>query len=128
MVRYIGIDYGHKRVGVALSDGEGGFAFPHAVWTQKEALEKIVALVAERGVGAVVIGQSHDLAGVANPIQQKIDDFILKLKEKITIPIHSEPEFYTSAEAEHIQGKTASHDASAAALILKSYFDKQQNQ
>ena len=56
------------------------------------------------------------------------DDLITLLKSvlegELEIPVYLEPEFYTSAEAERVQGKSALTDASAAALILKSYLER----
>ena len=130
-MRLLGIDYGTKRVGVALSDQSGHFAFPHkAVHNDRHLLASLTKLATEQKVGLIVIGDSKNYRGEDNPVMVKIrkfrDELEAKLKEAgLEIKIVSEPELLTSAEAERIQGKTADHDASAAALILKSYIDKQ---
>ena len=49
--------------------------------------------------------------------------FAKSLETELRIPVYMHPEFMTSQEAERIQGKNSMHDASAAALILKSYLD-----
>ena len=51
----------------------------------------------------------------------------IKNLETLGIPIYTHPEFMTSLEAERLQGKNDMHDASAAALILKSYLDVKNN-
>ena len=58
-----------------------------------------------------------------NEIMKKISPFVKDLEEKLGLPVHMHPEFLTSMEAERLQGKNDMHDASAAALILKSYLD-----
>ena len=127
-MRYIGIDYGRKRVGVAVSDAEGKFALPHAVWSNDDRLiENIKKLCLERATDGVVIGESRDLDGQENEVLKDIRFLVEELQTELSIPIYLEPEFYTSTEASRIQGKNNMHDASAAALILKSYLERHTN-
>jgi len=124
----MGIDYGAKRVGVALSDEEGEFALPYKVlFNNKDLPDAIKALCKEKKVAHIVIGKSENFEGKDNAIMAKINSFIETLKNKVTIPISLEQEFMTSQEARRIQGKNDMNDASAAALILKSYLDKQKS-
>ena len=127
-MRYIGIDYGRKRVGIAVSDAEGKFALPHAVWPNDDHLiENIKKLCLERATDGVVIGESRDLDGSENEVLKDIRFLVEELQTELSIPIYLEPEFYTSTEAGRIQGKNKMHDASAAALILKSYLERHTN-
>jgi putative Holliday junction resolvase len=127
-MRLIGIDYGRKRVGIAVSDEEGKFALPFAVWENgSDLVEKIRALASEKGASAIVLGESRDLDGRENEILKDIGFLKTALEAVLTIPIYLEPEFYTSAEAKRLQGETKMHDASAAALILKSYLARHQS-
>jgi putative Holliday junction resolvase len=124
-MKYIGIDYGKKRVGVAASDEAGQFALPREVLANDDQLvEKIVALAKEVGAVAVVIGESKNYQGKDNQIMEEINIFKGKLEAIVTVPVHFEPEFMTSHAAERFQGKNELHDASAAALILQSFLDK----
>ncbi len=127
-MRLIGIDYGRKRVGIAISDNEAKFALPHAVWQNSPNLvEDIKALCIEKAADAVVLGESRNLDGSENEVLRDIMLLKSALEAKLSIPIYLEPEFYTSAQAARIQGKNEMHDASAAALILKSYLDRHHN-
>ena len=75
-MRYLGIDYGTKRIGVAISDDGGTIAFPlTTVPAGKDALSKIGALVKEHGVDKIIIGESRDFAGGANAIQESIEQY-----------------------------------------------------
>jgi putative Holliday junction resolvase len=124
-MRRMGIDYGSKRIGVALSNEDGTMAFPHAVIANdKDALQRIVALIEEKEVGEVVIGESLGRDGVPNEIQGRITDLVGDLTLHAGIPVHLEPEQYTTQQSLREQGRTAMTDASAAALILNSYIDK----
>jgi len=124
-MKYLGIDYGSKRVGIAVSDSEGTMAFPKCVLPADAVLPGAVAAIAkEEGIGELVIGESKDYAGKPNAIMARAEQFIVEIKKMTGLPVRLEPEFMTSAAALHIQGKTSMHDASAAALILQSFLDK----
>ena len=127
-MKYLGIDYGTKRVGIAISDEEGRIAFPvDTLANDKSLAEKIIQLCAEKGIGVIVIGESNNFAGEPNPIMENVKKLALVLKEKTKLPVILEPEFLTSAQAKRIQGDVLGLDASAAALILQSYLDKMKN-
>ena len=127
-MRHLSIDFGEKHIGIAVSNEDGTMAFPLETLSGgpglAAAIEKIVA---EKGIEAIVIGESKDYSGKENPIMEKARVFAAILAEKTSLPIHFEPEFMTSTEARHIQGGGEKTHASAAALILKSYLDRQSN-
>lgn len=124
-MRYLGIDYGTKRVGVALSDESGTMAFPKIVLSNDERLvSALVALIEEESVGTVVIGHSLNREGAANPVHEAVTELMGDLTLETGVPIHLEPEQYTTQESLRIQGRTDKTDASAAALILNSYLTK----
>ena len=121
----MGIDYGTKRVGIALSDESGAMAFPHIVLdNDARLLEKIVDLAKERKVGMIVIGHSLDRDGQPNPVHSLVEELIGDLTLRVGVPIHLEPEQYSTKEALRDQGRTAQTDASAAAIILNSFITK----
>lgn len=123
-MRYLGIDFGLKRVGVAISDENNSFAFPlKVIENSTDIVEDIAVLCKENNVSEVVVGESLDFSQKNNKIMEEIIPFVEKLKEKIGLPVQMHPEFLTSQEAERLQGKNYMHDASAAALILKSFLD-----
>lgn len=123
-MRYIGIDYGSKRIGIALSDSSGRMAFPHSiVLNRKSAQDEILALIKKESVGAIVTGDSRDKNGLQNLIMLDARPFCDLLAEKAGLPIYYRLEAYTSVQAAHIQGDNAMNDASAAAIILQSYLD-----
>lgn len=124
-MRYMGIDFGIKRVGIALSDEGGVMAFPHSVIPNNEKLlGAIESLVAHEHVSVIVVGHSFKPDGTTNKIQESINEFIGDMTLRVGIPIHLEPEQYTTQEAKRIQGKNDMTDASAAAIILNSYFNR----
>lgn len=123
-MKLLAIDYGTKRVGVAISDESAKFAFPVSVIpNNKDLLSEIKSVATLNEVREIVIGESKDYKGKGNAILPAATELKNKLEEMGFI-VHWEPEFMTSMQAERFQGKTELTDASAAALILQSYLDK----
>lgn len=121
-MRLLGIDYGSKKTGLALTDESGSMAFPHSVVPTDPNLIKIIeALVVEEKVGAIVLGYSLDRAGIPNKIHAAVEELMLDLTLAVGLPVHLQPEHYTTQAAIRLQGRTAMTDAAAAALILDSY-------
>ena len=117
------IDYGEKRAGIASTDESGRFALPRAVWpNDKNLMGKVLKFKDEENIDKIVLGESKNFEGNYNPIQKEIDKFRDDLQERGAEVIYH-PELLTTLEAKQIQGQTEMTDASAAALILKSYLD-----
>ncbi|HEY4518386.1 MAG TPA: RuvX/YqgF family protein [Candidatus Paceibacterota bacterium] len=124
MDKYLGIDYGSKRTGVAISDEEGRIAFPREVLPTGPGLaETISDLCRKEKVEAIVLGQSLDYKNAPNPIQSAIENWKLKIENLTGLPVYYQSELWTSAEASRNTAKK-DLDASAAALILQAYLDK----
>lgn len=127
----MGIDYGSHKVGIALTDEAGTFAFPHRILPNEDSLLKtLAALVAENAVKTVVIGESKNLSGKDNTVSDAIHAFGEALKTAAGVSVVYIPEQFTSAHARRqfeSDEKTRSPkqnplvDASAAALILEHY-------
>ncbi len=131
-MKYLGIDFGDKHVGVAVSNDGGTMAFPLTTLDGGTGLiDEVSKLIEEKGVQAVVIGESKDFQGQDNKIMKKArvfaEELAQKTSKKVPVPIYFEPEFMTSVEARLIQGGGEKTHASAAALILKSYLDRKNN-
>ncbi len=128
-MRYMGIDYGTRKVGIALSDEGGIMGFPHSiVHNDKKLVSHVRALLAAENVQAIVIGESRNLHGGSNPVAEGARTFASRIKEESGLPVFFESEFFTTQEARRDpegvwqSGKSApAVDASAAALILTSY-------
>ena len=124
-MRILGLDYGSKRVGVALSDESAQVAFPQAVWANDgKLLGKIKALCDEKKVGEVIMGDTLTYRGLANLITKEAFRFRANLEKELGLPVTLISETYTSREAVRVVQKDAETDARAAALILQSYLDK----
>lgn len=124
-MRHLGIDYGTKRVGLALSDESGAMAFPSAVVpNDTQLIERIDQLVKQEQVQEIVVGHSQHPDGTDNKVQAAITEFVTDLTLHIGLPVHLEPEYYSTQEAIRFQGRTQHTDAAAAAVILNSYLTR----
>jgi putative Holliday junction resolvase len=139
-MRYLGIDYGSKRVGLALSDEEGKMAFPYKIIKNDlELVDSIHNICGKEEVSAIVLGESTDLSGKPNKVMGCIEEFKRNLETEMDLPVYFEKEFMTTVEARGRggkevnnakkvgKGKQAAADASAAALILARYLDRKNN-
>ncbi len=124
-MKVLGIDYGSKRIGVAISDEAGEFAFPKTVLlTEAEPIEKIATLCKEEHVEVIVIGESVAQSGMPNAISGQAAKFKEKLAAVTNLPIFLEREDFSSVEAHRYQTKAGNKDDSAAAIILQRFLDK----
>ena len=144
--RFLGIDYGKKRLGTAVSDENRTLAFPKIIIENTPRLfAELGDIIKKETVSGIVVGESTNLHGAENSVEKEISAFVLALEQKFGLPVWRQREFLTSVEARK-QGiakgdsNTAqSHsrrkkersgrvDASAAALILQRYLDKYNKQ
>ncbi len=127
-MRFLGIDYGTKRVGLSLTDEKGMMAFPLEVLNNDTNLfNKLVALIKEKKVEEIVIGHSLDRDGKPNKIHSAVESLMLDLTLETGLPIHLESEQYTTQAALRIQGRNDMTDAAAATLILENYLTRNKN-
>jgi len=124
-MRLLGIDYGSKKIGLAISDSTGRFARPlEVVSNDSHTITKILEIITEQEVEKIVIGKSLNYRGQGNPILVKSQAFGEELAKASALPVFYENETLSSKEAERIVGRDKNYDARAAALILTSFIDK----
>ena len=133
-MRYLGVDYGSRKIGLALSDDAGTMGFPHAIIPNTpRLLDELCALIKKEHIGATVIGESRTLAGGENPIAKDAHALGNRIAEHAGVPVFFESELFTSVEARRTHLRTPKSraprarkavDASAAALILTSYLTR----
>lgn len=136
-MKYLGIDYGSKNIGLAVSDEGGKIAFPKIVIKNDgNTLANLQKLIKDEGVESIVIGESINQSGKDNVINESMKNFVQKLKDSSSLPVEFEREHFSSFEAHARQGKerfsdrktkiekTKDIDARAASIILQRYLDK----
>lgn len=124
-MRSLGIDYGTKKVGIALSDESGTLAFPKAILKNDHTLlDEIEHLCSEENVQTIVIGESRDNKGNENVLMQNVRTFVDLLERRVAAKVYFEPEYMTSTQVRR-EGGAGRVDAGAATLILQSFIDRQ---
>ena len=135
MKRYICLDIGDKRIGVAVSDPLGSMALPYETYHRKnfnEDLKYLANLAKTRGADVIVCGMPVNFDGTKSEQTQKTQSFIDELKKITDIPIDLQDERFTTREAQRIligenmrrdKRKTVV-DAVAASFILEDYMSK----
>lgn len=136
-MKYIAIDYGTKRVGIALSDEGGQLAFPKDILkNDKDLIPNLLRIIESEDVHNIVIGASFDKDGNPNSVMAHIEKFKPALEAKCQIPIYFEKEHMTSVHARNFRDEIMDNgrrktktdnkiDASAAALILQRFLDRE---
>jgi len=132
-MRYLAIDYGMKRTGLAVCDARETIASPLAVVEgHKGLIERIRQVVASEGIGAVVLGLPLNMDGTEGPQAKLVLAFASQLGRQVPVPIHLQDERLSSFEAEEklrdiglTRGKKRQRlDALAAAGILQAFLDQ----
>ena len=131
-MRYLGIDYGLKRVGLAMTDPGGSVAYPHSIieWERRDELfDRLLAVIRDEGVEAVVVGLPLGLDGEETETTRIARNFAARLNRRTGLPVHLEDERLTSFEAERAMQevgvpwkKRKKHlDSQAALRILQGF-------
>ena len=126
-MRYLGIDYGKKNIGIALTDNALRVAFPHSTIKNKGAdyaAGEIKKICEKNEVARIVLGKSVNYKNEDNPVAGEAGGFKRLLEKTLNIPVLYQSEILTTKEAGRIQGKKEGIHASAAALILRSYLER----
>lgn len=130
--RALGLDFGHKRVGVAISDELWIAAHALMVVPRREAPARVADLVEEYGVIEIVIGLPTSLSGQEGESARAARDFGREIEEATGLPITWVDERFTSKDAERVmleagaqrRARRANVDKVAATVILQSFLDR----
>lgn len=135
MKKFIGLDVGDIRIGVAKCDPLGILATALEVIDRNvtDPIERIKEILSDEGTRKIVVGLPKSLDGTKNIQAEKVEKFISEMKEKIErIEVITVDERYTTTEAEHYlknyskkNGKERRKvvDMVAASIILQKYLD-----
>jgi len=141
----LAIDYGEKRLGLALSDEFGVTSRPYAVWTRtnrRRDLARLRELVRQQGVRCIVVGLPLHLDGTPSEMSQQAEAFAIRVEKALGLPVEMMDERLSSWEAEQasfvssrrkrVRGgadgaavrRRTPLDEIAAAIILRDYLDR----
>lgn len=134
--RIVAVDYGTKRVGLAVSDPLRMFARPVGAFSQREAVERIQEIHGDDGVAVIVVGWPLTLEGEEGDATERVQQYINRLRNALPdVEVVKRDERFTSEMAKdairrsgrpsktHPKDEKGRVDAAAAALILQDYLD-----
>lgn len=138
-MRALGIDYGTKRIGLALSDEAGIIAHPlMIIKNSSHAIEDIITVCGDKGIDTIVFGKSLNAEGQDNSVAEEAKTFAEKLQTATGLPAQFVHEGFSSFEAARMgriekpvanphrhQYDNGAHDDRAAAVILQRFLDTQ---
>lgn len=144
-MKWLALDVGDKRIGIAISDRDGSISFPRETLhrtTTKEDLKHIIDIILEEEVLGVVYGIPYHMHGEMSEQAEKIKSFIAKLEKRTRHALNLEliydsiDERLTSVAAEKSmlsqdfsRNKRKEHiDALAAQIILQTYLERKRNE
>ena len=138
-MRTLGIDFGEKRIGLAISDPLGILATPIETLDSSEmdlVIPKLAETISDHVVTKIVVGIPWTLSGKSGPQTKKTFEFISLISDTFEIPIKQIDERFTSVQAEkklRLVDKRSRNkqkkipkgliDSVSAAIILQTYLD-----
>jgi putative Holliday junction resolvase len=133
MARWLALDVGDKRIGLALSDETGTLARPLSTLkraSKREDFERLAALCAEYQIEKIICGLPRTLRGEEGPQARRVRRYAAELAQAIGLAIEFWDERFSSIDAQErltaagrkLKDKGAI-DAAAAAIILQEYLD-----
>lgn len=136
MARVLGIDYGRRRIGLAIASSELGIARPLTtlkVSDTADAVRQIAAAVREEGVNALVMGLPLHMSGEESDMAREVRQFATRIEQATGLSVALSEERWSSLEAERslrgsgLRGaeRKARIDAMAAQLVLQTHLDRQ---
>ena len=134
-MRFLGIDFGERRIGMAVSDAEATLATPLGTLTRKDdasVIRQLLKIVGDERIEALVIGEPRRLDGSRGDAAERVAAFAGKLARSAGLPYELVDEVHTSVEAgERLRDAgvdTRRHperiDAVAAQIILQEALDR----
>lgn len=131
--RILALDYGRRRIGLAISDELGITANPLPVLQRKnrrEDMSHLREIASANGVARILIGLPLHLSGERSEMAEEASRFASRLTKELGLPVEQLDERLTSWEAEQLakeshHAKTADLDSLSAAILLREYLETQ---
>lgn len=134
-MRILGIDFGERRVGVAISDAEASAATPFTTLPRKDdhsLIKDLLGIVRDEGIAALVVGEPRRLDGTRGDAAERAAAFARKLSDATGLPCELVDEVLTSVEARErlrdagvdLRRHPERVDSVAAQIILQEALDR----
>ena len=125
MSRSLGIDYGEKRIGLAISDESQTLARELTILSPKEFWKQIPTIIETNQISRIVLGWPLNMSGKETKKTLEVKEFKLKLEKLADIQVDIMDERLSSAMTNNLPGGNKNKDSLAAQIILQNYLDKE---
>lgn len=126
-MRVLGIDYGAKKIGIAIGDTETKVASPYSVIKQTASImTEIATIISSEDIARIIVGVPVGLSGTQSAQYKDAEEFIERLRAEVQIPVLMENEVLSTSAARELtrgHGRQRPDDDVAAMVILQGYFD-----
>lgn len=123
-MKILGIDYGEKRIGLAVSDETQTLARELDIWSPEKFWKQIAELIAEQAIERVIVGLPLNMSGEQTQKSVEVQGFVDELSKLINPPVEVVDERLSSVMAQQIAGQSSNIDSLAAQIFLQNYLDK----
>jgi len=138
-MKYLAIDYGQKKIGLAISDSSGTVAMPYAIVSNsRNFIQELEEIIKKEQIDEIVFGESKDFKNQDNYINTEIKKVAKKVQQDLKIQVHFINEVFTSMQAKwgtekqirrshkksRKSGAEKRIDDKAAMMILQTFLSK----
>lgn len=127
-MRILGIDYGTKRIGLAVSDESQTLARELEIVFPKDFFNRLEEIISEYEVQTIVLGLPLNMDGNETEKTREVKSFKLKVESLASLPVEFMDERLSSTMASAMPGGNKNIDSLAAQIILQNYLDKQKRE
>lgn len=134
-MRFVGIDYGQKRIGIAVSDSQGRVALPVQSFVRtkdrKGDIRRLASLIKEYEPAKIIVGLPVGLSGRPGPSAEAVKRFVSELSAEVAVEVLLQDERFSTVEASRRlreanmseKAQRSVIDAAAAAIILQTWLE-----
>ncbi len=132
-MKILGIDYGEKRIGLAISDESGTLARELDILSPKEFWQSLNLLILNNSIDLIVLGWPLNMSGEMTEKTREVENFRkdlldkLKIENKTGLSVEIIDERLSSQMASHLPGGQSNIDSLAAQILLQNYLNKHKN-
>jgi len=126
--KFLGIDYGKSKIGLAMTDSETRMAFAYGTLdNDKNLLQKLAEIIEKENISKVIIGICVEVKPLRLSNSERLGEF---LKEKLKVEVEYQDEMFTTQQAQRnliekgVKGIKKYDDQEAAKIILQSWLDR----
>ncbi len=128
MSKILGIDYGEKRIGLAISDESQTFARELSIVSPREFFEQLDQIIEDGQIERIVLGWPLNMHGEETKKTQEVKSFKLEIEKITGLPVAIIDERLSSVMAQKLPGGKKDIDSLAAQILLQNYLDRKKKE